>query len=415
MKKKVLSIILVGALVASLGALAGCNSSNSEEKDEEKAEKEEEKADKEEEKAEEEEEKANEAEEEGNEKKEEKDEEKAEKDEEKAEKDEEKAESYDLSALGDDETYTLLVTSHDPENSATGQFLTNWAESINEASEGHLDMQVYHGATLAGPTGTIDAITDGTADIGWGLQSFYADMFPVTEVFMLPLLDIDRATQGSEAIWEFYKTTDYMDDEYADYHVLLLHTNCQSPISTVKTQIVELKDMQGMQIRGNSGPPTTFIQNLGANPVSVSINDLYSNLDKGTLDGCITDWHAISSFNLDETLAWYADENIGVSTYFLLMNKDKYEELPEVLQQILDEKSEDAIQYTTAWDDVEDEMKATVKDEGKLYNFDDETRSDLEAVADDTIQEWIEKTDGLGYDGEAIYTAATECIENAKS
>ncbi len=408
MKKKVLSIILVGALVASLGAMAGC--SNSAEKDEEKAEKEEEKADTEEEKA-------DEAEEEGKEEKAEKDEEKADKDEAKAEEDEEKAESkeYDLSGLDDSETYTLLVTSHDPENSATGQFLTDWADSVMEASENHLDIQVYHGATLAGPTGTIDAITDGTADIGWGLQSFYADMFPVTEVFMLPLLDIDRATQGSEAIWEFYQTTDYMDEEYEDYHVLLLHTNCQSPISTVKTKIEELSDMEGMQIRGNSGPPTTFIQNLGANPVSVSINDLYSNLDKGTLDGCITDWHAISSFKLDETLAWYADENIGVSTYFLLMNKDKYEELPEVLQQILDDQSADAIQYTTAWDDVEDEMKATVEDEGKLYNFDDQTRSDLEDVAKETVDQWIEKTNGLGYDGQAIYDAAEECIANAKS
>ncbi len=306
------------------------------------------------------------------------------------------------------------MTQHDPEDSATGKFLNNWAESIMEASDGHLDIQVYHGATLAGPTGTIDAITDGTADIGWGLQSFYSDMFPVTEVFMLPLLDIDRATQGSSAIWDFYTSTDYMDDEYADYHVLLLHTNCQSPISTVKTQIESVSDIQGMQIRGNAGPPTTFIQNLGANPVSVPINDLYSNLDKGTLDACITDWHAISSFKLDETLAWYLDENIGVSTYFLLMNKDKYEELPEVLQEILDDKSAEAIRYTTAWDEVEDAMKAAVAEEDKLYSLSDAERANLEEIAQETVDQWIEKTNGLGFDGQEIYDTAVACIANAK-
>ncbi len=391
MKKKVVSIILVGALVASLAALAGCGSSSSSSSDTADT------ADTTEDTA-----VSAEAEEA----------EPEEAETEEVETEEASADSYDLSDVTD--TYTLTVTSHDPENSATGTFLNNWAESINEASEGHLDIQVYHGATLAGPTGTIDAITDGTADIGWGLQSFYSDMFPVTEVFMLPLLDIDRAPQGSQAIWDFYNSTDYMDAEYADYHVLLLHTNCQSPISTVKTKIESVSDLQGMQLRGNAGPPTTFIQDLGANPVSVSINDLYSNLDKGTLDGCITDWHGISSFKLDETIAYYLDENIGVSTYFLLMNQDKYDSLPEVLQQILDDKSAEAIQFTTAWDDVEDAIKATVEEEGKLYNLSDEERANLEEIAAQTTEEWIEKTNDLGYDGQAIYDAAMECIENAK-
>ncbi len=413
MRKKVVSVILVGALVASLGAMAGCDSSSgdNEEKAEEEAEKDEEKAEKEEEKEEK-------AEEKGDDKKAEKDEEKAEKDEEKAEKEEEKAEKeetksgeYDLSELGD-ETYSLIVTSHDPEESATGTFLNNWADSIEEASDGHLDIEVYHGAILADSTDTLDAVKDGTADIGWGVQSFYADMFPVTEVFMLPMLEIESATQGSEAIWDFYNNTDYMEDEYSDYHVLLLHTNCQSPISLLNKEVEDITEFNGMEIRGNAGPPTSFIQDLGATPVSIDINNLYA-LSSSTLDGIITDWHAISSFKLDDAIEYYMDENVGVSTYFLLMNKDSYEKLPDVLQKIIDDKSSEAIQYTDAWDDVASDIKAQVEDEGKLYTLSDDERGKLESVAQSTISQWIVKTNSLGLDGQAIYDAALESIEKA--
>ncbi len=310
--------------------------------------------------------------------------------------------------------YTLTVHSHDPETSATGQFLNDWAASVEEASDGRLVIDVYHGAQLGGPKDTIDMINNGTCDIGWGLQSFFDGVFPVTEVFMLPCIDIERATQGSAAIWEFYNTTDYMEEEYANYHVLLLHTNCQSPITTTGKQLQSIDDLAGLQIRGNAGPPTTFIQNLGATPASCSINDLYQNLEKGAMDGCITDWHAISSFKLNELPndPYFLDENIGVSTYFLLMNQSKYDKLPEDLQQILDEKSAEAIQYTTAWDDVEDAIKAAESD--KLYNFDAGERAKLEEIAEETAQQWIEKMNGNGYDGQAIYDAAMKCIEEAK-
>jgi hypothetical protein len=48
----------------------------------------------------------------------------------------------------------------------------------------------------------------------------------------LPMLGIKTATQGSAAMWELYNTTDYLKDEYKEFKVILLHTNCDSPISS---------------------------------------------------------------------------------------------------------------------------------------------------------------------------------------
>ncbi|MGN0243590.1 MAG: TRAP transporter substrate-binding protein [Lachnospiraceae bacterium] len=309
----------------------------------------------------------------------------------------------------DGKVYKITVTQHDPEASATGQFLNNWAAEVEEKSGGRIDVEIYHGGSVAGPKDSLDAVLNGAVDIAWGLQSFYAGQFPVTEVFMLPCIDIEKATVGSEAIWNFYNTTDYMKDEYSAYHVLFLHTNCQSPISTTSKKIEKVSDLKGMKLRGNSGPPVTFIGELGASAESCPINDLYSNLDKGVYDGCITDWHAVKSFKLYETVNYFLDENVGVSTYFMLMNPNSYAALPEDLQKILDEVSADAGKYTVAWDEVENEVKAMDGVAEKLYNLSDEERANFEAAADATVQKWIAATEN----GQEIYDAAMKCIEEA--
>ncbi len=319
--------------------------------------------------------------------------------------------SAEAEAPVDDTVYKITVTQHDPEASSTGEFLNNWAAEVEEASGGRIDVEVYHGGTIAGPKDSIDAVLNGAVDIAWGLQSFYAGQFPVTEVFMLPMIDITQATVGSEAIWNFYNTTDYMDAEYAAYHVLFLHTNCQSPISTTDKQIAAVSDMKGMALRGNSGPPVSFINGFGGSAEACPINDLYSNLDKGVYDGCITDWHAIESFKLYETVNHFLDENVGVSTYFMLMNPDSYAKLPADLQQILDEVSADAGKYTVTWDECEARVKAMDGVAEKLYTLSDAERANLKAVADKVAQDWIANIEN----GQAIYDAAMQCIADANA
>ena len=309
-----------------------------------------------------------------------------------------------------DKVYTITVTQHDPEASSTGEFLNNWAAEIEEKSGGAIDVQVHHGGTIAGPKDSIDAVLNGTVDVAWGNQAFYTGQFPVTSVFTIPGLDIERATQGSEAFWNFYNNYDYLDAEYSQYHVLFLHVNCSSPIATTNTKIETVEDMKGMKLRGNSGPPADFVTALGASAEACAIGDLYSNLDKGVYDGCITDWHAIESFKLYETVEYILDVNVGCSTYFLLMNQDSYAKLPADLQKIVDEVSADAGKYTETWDVCEDRVRAMDGVKEKLYTLSDEENAKLRAIEDKIIEKWIADTEN----GQEIFDAVTKELEAAK-
>lgn len=314
------------------------------------------------------------------------------------------------------ETYQLTVTSHDPRTSATGEFLEKWAASVKEASDGRLVILVHHNASMAEANESYDYVLEGKTDIAWGLQSTYADVFPVTGVFTLPMLEIDNAVQGSEAIWKFYQETDFMAEEYAPFHVLLLHTNCQSPLSTVTKRIETVDELASMQIRANGGPASLLVQNLGTEPVSVPITDLYSALGRGTCNAAITDWHAIRSFALNGVCNHFLDENIGVSTYFMLMNQDSYDSLPADLQKILDETSAAAIQYTDIWNDYEKEVRKLITDVDPhaIYKLKAEEKEKLQTAAEQTAEQWIQNMNDNGYDGQAIYDKAVACIEAVK-
>ena len=312
---------------------------------------------------------------------------------------------------------TLRVQSHDPEQSATGTFLNAWAADVEAASNGRIDIEVYHGGTLGGPKDTLDMLRNGTCDIGWGLQSFFPDTFPVTEVFMLPNVGITEAPIGSQAIWDFYNSTDYMDAEYSEFHVLLLHTNCQSPITTVGKKVEKVSELQGMDMRGNAGPPNMFIEAFGGQPQSCPINDLYQNLNNNVYAGCITDWHGISAFKINEVSngnIYFMDENVGLSTYYMMINQNVYDGLPDDLKKILDDTTAEAIKYTSAWNDVEAAIKATAEEAGQIYKLSDEERANLDAIEQQVVDQWIAGMNDKGYDGQAIYDKAMECIANAQ-
>ena len=312
----------------------------------------------------------------------------------------------------DGEVYTLTVHQHDPATSATGKFLDAWAAQVEEASGGRLNIDVYHGGTLGTAKDTVDMVLNGSVDIGWGLQSFFDGVFPMTEAVMLPMLDLQTSQQASEVMWHLYADYDYLKPEYEDYHVLLLHANCQSPIASKNIDIQSVDDMVGQNVRGNAGPPTDFITDMGAAPVGVAIGELYNSISNNTIDSVITDWHAIYSFKLYELFNYYVDENIGVSTYFMLMNKDRYESLPEDLQQILDEYSgEKALEICGSyWDDVEAEVRDIIANDypdAKVYKLSEEEHNTMNEVAQTTIDNWIADHEN----GQEIYDAVLDLIE----
>jgi TRAP-type C4-dicarboxylate transport system substrate-binding protein len=303
---------------------------------------------------------------------------------------------------------TLVLTQHDPDASLPGQYCFAWAEMVAEKSGGKIKVEVNNGGSIAKPTESLDMVRSGAVDLAWGLQSFYPDVFPMTDGLTIPYLPFESAEQASRTMMDIFENTDYLTKEYADYKVILLRTNNDAPLVTTTKTLDTVSALSGLTMRATGAPILQFLSAVGAKPEGVPINELYSVLQNGSFDGCVTDWHGINSFKIYEVAKKYADEKVLYNTYYFLMNKAVYDGLSDELKAVIDECSGQAALdlMLGAWDDMTASTKETVAENGgEVYTLPDAEHAKLVAVADQVRTDWISGITGKGYDAQGYYDA----------
>lgn len=316
------------------------------------------------------------------------------------------------------ETYKLTLHHHDNQTNAMGAFFDEFVAEVAEKSDGRLVIEVFHGGTLGSAKDTYDMVINGTCDIGGGLPSFFPGRFPMTEAISLPLMGVENATQGTQAIWDMYNNTEYLKDEYAEVEVLLLNVCNDSPIATKSKKIESYEDFAGLKLRANAGPPTEFVQQIGATPMSIVVGELYSSLEKSVIDGVVSDWNAFNAFKLYDQLNYYVDEKFTINPYFVIMNKNSFSNLPEDLQQILKECAgggEALASVSAKFDQITEDAKGIIADMGgEVYTLPEAERAKLQQAADVTWDAWVADMSGQGYPAQEVVDEIQALLEKYK-
>src|SRR5690606_5912047 len=82
-----------------------------------------------------------------------------------------------------------------------------------------------------------------------------------------------------------------------------------------------------------------IIESMGASPVGLPANDIYTSLQRGVVDGLSFPWEAITTFKLDELTKYHTNIPFYSSALMMTMNKEKYESLPDDLKKVIDDNS----------------------------------------------------------------------------
>jgi TRAP-type C4-dicarboxylate transport system substrate-binding protein len=317
-----------------------------------------------------------------------------------------------------EKVYDLTLHHHDPQTAAQGKFFDALAEKALEQSHGRLKIHVFHGAQLGGPKDTVDMVLNGTCDIGGGLPSYFPGRFPMSEALTLPLIGMETSAQATEALWEMFETTDYLKKEYAEFEVLMLIGMSDSSIGTTDRKITSVDQLKGMKLRVNSGPPTDFAVEAGVTPISIVIGELYSSLERGVIDGVITDWNAYDTFKLYDLLKYILDERITVNPYFVLMNKESYRSLPSDLQKMLDgltRSPEARAAFAAEFDGVTGTMKRVITEEGgEIYRLSAGERAKLKTIAAASRKKWVQEKTEEGYPAQQVMETMAGLMEKHK-
>ena len=220
-----------------------------------------------------------------------------------------------------------------------------FARKVAELTGGNVTVRIYPGGALGNPKTMVDAIKNGITDIGFVIPSYVRGRFQRSSVFDLPFL-FDNAVQQTEVMYDLYDT-DFAED-YKQFKVLWFTAAPMSQVFTVKVPIKSAADFKGLKIRTGNAVETEGVKMLGGNPVGKTVDELNILLQKGVVDGAFTAYSALNRYKLIGVVNHMTELNYSGALMVVLMNKKKWDSLPEDAKNAIDQATPRAFGVSAA-------------------------------------------------------------------
>ncbi|WP_054696409.1 TRAP transporter substrate-binding protein [Desulfosarcina cetonica] len=234
----------------------------------------------------------------------------------------------------------------------------------------------------------------------------------MTSLFELPFMT-PSAQIASEAMWKTYEKFPAFQKEYSKYKVLALFCHPAGHFHTTKKPIRTIADFKGLKIRTASPWVTEALKNFGSIPVEMPITDTYTSLERGVVDGTVVPFEGLGIFKLDDLVKYTTIADFYTVTMTVLMNKRKYESLPEDVKKVIDENS--GLVMSTwcgkAYDAAEIPFKERAIQKGiEIIKLSDADKQKLHAETMPLRGKWIDQMKSRGVDGKPILDGALQFL-----
>lgn len=304
----------------------------------------------------------------------------------------------DNEAASSEKTYEFNYAVFFPATHLQAQTAEAWAKEVESRSNGRIKISLFHGGTLTKAAQTYEAVETGVADIGMSVFAYTRGRFPLLEGLDLPLGYPDGVTATKVANDMVKK---YQPEELSGVHVLYLHAHGPGILASRK-KAESVADMSSMKIRA-TGLSAKIVSAVGGTPVSMSQGDTYEALQKGVVDATFCPVETLKGWKQGEVIDYVVDTKaVGYTTsMFVVMNNDKWNSLPEDLQSVMTEVSNEwIVKQGEAWDESDSQGDAFVKELGKTYiSLSDEEESKLVAAMDPVYKEYVDAAEAKGLPG----------------
>ena len=257
-----------------------------------------------------------------------------------------------------------------------------WAAKVKEKSGGRMEVRVHPASSLYPGPELLPAVLDGRSEIGTVLAAYLTDVLLEMGPLELPFMtsNMQEHKNAAMALRPFYT------EMLAKKGLKLLSINTwpsQQMFST--SPIRTVADWKGKKIRVYGADTANITRILGAAPVNIAFGDVYTALEKRTVDGAMTSATNAEPMKFFEVAKfinyWYI---AGASQEWLVANQRAWDALPKDLQQaVLDAVKESNLE-DKEWTDA--------------VGFDSRIRKrlpDLGMTIVDPPKEEIEKARGL--------------------
>ncbi|MGD8981806.1 MAG: TRAP transporter substrate-binding protein [Desulfobacterales bacterium] len=272
-----------------------------------------------------------------------------------------------------------------------------WAKEIEKRTDNKVQISVFPGGTLTKAPQCYSGTVKGISDLGFSLFAYTRGRFPVMAAVDLPMGYADGKV-ASRVAQEF--AIAFKPKELSDVKVLYLHAHGPGLLHT-KKPVKKLEDLKGMKIRA-TGLSAKIVKALGGVPVAMPQGGTYEALKKGVVEGTFGPMEVLKGWKQAEVIKYTTEcYSIGyTTTFFVVMNLDKWNSLPADIKKIFDEVSD---KYTdvhgNVWDSTDQEgRKYTLSLGNEIISLSDEESARWRKAVEPVINDYITNTpDGDKY------------------
>ena len=288
-----------------------------------------------------------------------------------------------------------------------------WADQVTKESDGTLEVKVFAGPSLANYGNVLDRVTNGVAEVGYGIYGPLSSEFPKTLAVTLPF-ETKTGEEAAHAIWRLYQKG-VIASEYQKIRLLAINVFPNVSLHSRSKPIKTVEDMKGMKVSAEGRFLSRSLDALGAAPIPMPVTELYQSLQRGTIDAAAIAFPAIQTFKLDEVSKFHLDVALANDAGMMFMNKDAYAKLPEKAKAAVDRTTGEVMvkKLIVAVAEMTDGAHEIVKNRSDqvVAKLSDAELARWREKVGPTVEDWTKATP----DGTAVLAAFREEIKNIRA
>lgn len=285
----------------------------------------------------------------------------------------------------------------------TETYEVNWREAFS--------------GTLASPSGELEAIQVGLADMGVIPTAFHADRLPVYQIgYVTPFTTNDLVL--------IHEVVDGLVEEYPAFaetweplnQVSLSVSGIPDNYILCSTSPIDsLDDIDGLKVAG-AGPNLRWIEPVGATGLTGTLGNFYQLVETGVSDAMLVWGEAVVSLRFYEVCDHYFDAQLGgVNSYVINVNRDTWDSWPEEVQVAMTEAAQE---YGVALGEFAADLGAQARETfiesgGSVTVIDPDERDEWAATLPNIAQEWVASLEAQGVPAQAILTDYMDAMRAA--
>ncbi|MPW24737.1 hypothetical protein GC105_02895 [Alkalibaculum sp. M08DMB] len=301
--------------------------------------------------------------------------------------------------------------------------LTDVFRRMEQTSEGRLKFNIFYSWSLSSVDSVIKDLQSGVTDIAVVPPHEHLNLFPRTSLITgTPFLGLPGILEAGEIYNEMLEEYPSLKAEYEDLELtywttIFMPQNNLFQTGSYGELIVKPSDLRGHKIIGSNTMMQKLIASNSGAPVTAHVTEYYSNLEKGVADSVVQHLSALNAFGCGELIkkaTVFGDSGMMINSMALIFSTNKWNSLPEDLQQIFTSEAENLRIENAKVDEFK--IKAAMdklSETAEVYTLTDAELKEWKDAFEPILKEYIDQLEADGADDAwELYEGVIEKVAN---